>query len=330
MASGHKIAVWVSIAAGLILLSTALLRRYQLPASIPFTAEGSILKQDPDTRKQSPVADVEVSAAAELDVANAKSDFSGYFKIMVPPGTNNGETVLLHFRHPDYQPVDLNVALNGQPNVIRMIPIHSEVESAASASGEMVANVQLRYTTEINSTENIGAGVRIFQVLNAGGVPCSQHLPCSPDGKWKAAIETASLDAGDGNVFEHARVTCIAGPCPFTKIDHDNFSQNARAITVTARNWSDTATFLMQAEVFHTQVRDIVRRAYPIIFGRSLNFTVPADAEGVTLEAELNGTQIIFPLPLEPSLSWADCKMKVDQERGRDYRCELKSGFRFQ
>jgi hypothetical protein len=329
MASGRRMAIWVSITAGMILLSGLFFTRFHRLKRIPITAVGSVIKQDADTLKQSPIADVEISAPAELDVANAKSDFSGYFKISLPPGTDPGKSILLHFTHPDYRPVDLNIVLNGQLNVVRMIPIHGEVEASLDASGEVVSNVQVRYTTEITTTENIGAGVKTFQVVNVGDVPCAQHIPCSPDGKWKAAITSASLDAGDGNVFQHARITCIAGPCPFTQVDKDNFLQTARTITVSVRNWSDTATFLMQAEVFHTQVRDIVRKAYPIIFGRSLNFTLPADAEGVTMEAELNGTQIIFPLALDPALSWADCKMKIDKERGRDYRCELKSGYRF-
>ncbi len=46
------------------------------------TAVGAVIKQDVDTRKQSPIADVEISAPAELGVDNAKSDFSGYFKII--------------------------------------------------------------------------------------------------------------------------------------------------------------------------------------------------------------------------------------------------------
>jgi len=329
MASGHKMAIWVSIAAGMILLSVLLVRNIHHLIRDSISVVGSVMKQGTDTRTQSPIANVEISAPAELGTANARSDFSGYFKINLPAGTDSGQTILLHFSHPDYRPMDLYVPLNGQLTIVRMIPIHSEVESSLSASSELVSNVRVRFTTEITTTENIGAGVKIFQVVNTGGVPCSPNLPCSPDGKWKAAIESASLDAGDGNVFQHARVICIAGPCPFTKIDRDNFSQTARTITVSVRNWSDTATFLVQGEVFHTQVQDIIRRAYPIIFGRSLNFTLPADAQGVTMEADLNGTQIIFPLAPDPALSWADCIMKIEKEQGKDFRCELRSGFNF-
>jgi hypothetical protein len=330
MTSGRKIPIRLAVSVGMILLLALSLKLLHRRARIPLTVVGSVIKQDADTRKQSPIEDVEISAPLELGADNVKSDFSGYFKIRLPLDIDPDEHVLLRFRHPDYLPVDLNLALDGQLNVVPMAPIRGEVKSESSEAETVVANVQVRYTTEIATTENIGTGVKTFQVENTGGAPCNQNLPCSPDGKWKAAIDSASLDAGDGNVFQHARVTCIAGPCPFTKVDLDEFSRTARIIKVSVRNWSDTATFLLQAEVFHTQVRDIARKSDPVIFGRSLNFTLPADAQGVTMEAELDGSQVIFPLAAYPDLSWAGCKVRIEPKQGRDYRCELKPGYRFQ
>src|SRR5207244_4552017 len=61
-------------------------------------------------------------------------------------------------------------------------------------------------------------------------------------------------------------------------------------------NWSDTATFLMEAEVFHPMETSIVHESYPVIFGPTLNFTLPADAEGICIESDLNGERIVFPL----------------------------------
>jgi hypothetical protein len=329
MTSGRKVAIWISVSVGMILMFALILKRSYRRKTIQLAVIGSVFKQDADTRKQSPIADVEVSAPPELAAGIAKSDFSGYFKINLPSEFGPGRRVMLHFRHRDYLPLDLNVVVNGHLNVVPMMPVHGEVESILNEAETVVANVEVRYTTEITTTENIGAGVKTFQVVNAGGVQCNEHLPCSPDGKWKAAIDSASLDAGDSNVFQDARVTCIAGPCPFTKVDLDEFSRTARTIKVSVRNWSDTTTFLLQAEVFHGQVRDIVRKSYPVIFGRSLNFTLPTDAEGVTMEAELNGSQIIFPLARDPGLSWADCNVKNEEKHGKDYRCELKPGYRF-
>jgi hypothetical protein len=192
-----------------------------------------------------------------------------------------------------------------------------------------VANVRIRYSTEATSQENIGTGVKTFQVQNVGNIPCQNSSPCSPDGKWKASINSESLDAGEGNFFRNARVSCIAGPCPFTKIDYDGFSQGGRNIKVSVRDWSDTTTFLFQAEVFRPQISDLVRMTYPIILGTSLNFTLPPTAEGPSVEAELNGENIIFPLGPVPVLSWAECNVSVAKDKARYYRCELNSGYRF-
>jgi hypothetical protein len=74
---------------------------------------------------------------------------------------------------------------------------------------------------------------------------------------------------------------------------------------------------------------NLIRVAYPVIFGRSLNFTLPADSEGPSLEAEIDGTQIIFPMAPDPILSWADCNVRVEQKQAKDYRCELKPGYSF-
>ena len=132
-----------------------------------------------------------------------------------------------------------------------------------------------------------------------------------------------------GNVFRNARVTCIAGPCPFTRIDTDGFSIGGHNIKVLIRNWSDTATFVLQADVFRTQVSDIVRESSPVIFGRAMNFTLPAKAEGPSIEAEMNGSRIVFPLGPTPVLSWADCNVRIEKNQVKDYRCELKAGYQY-
>ena len=210
-----------------------------------------------------------------------------------------------------------------------MTPLHDEVEAKLNEAEVVIGNIVVRYSTETTKTENIGSAVKTFQVGNTGNVPCSQHPPCSPDGKWKAEEAAASLDAGEGNVFRDARVTCIAGPCPFTRIDTDEFSRGGRSIKVSVRDWSDSTTFLIQAEVFRSQLDVIIRRTYPVIFGRAMNFTLPSTAEGPSIEAELNRGLIVFPLGPSPVLSWANCQVRVEKNQARDYRCELKAGYRF-
>jgi hypothetical protein len=76
-------------------------------------------------------------------------------------------------------------------------------------------------------------------------------------------------------------------------------------------------------------VSDIVRDSYPVIFGQTLSFTLPADAEWVGIQAEMNGVPIVYPLGPNLFLTWAECNAREDSEHTRVYRCLLKPGYRF-
>jgi hypothetical protein len=331
MMDKRKLAFWALGIASVGILSAGtvigirLYREYRLPVTI----KGAIIKQDYDTRKQSPIANVQIVFLDGSAVQEAKSDFSGAFSLKMRRGLKRGRPIHLAFYHSDFKPLELNTALTSELYIVRMIPLHSDVEANSNGPSIKVTNVLVRYTTETMRTENIGSAVKTFQVLNSGNVPCNGRIPCSPDGKWKAQTGSTSLDAGQGNVFRDPRITCIAGPCPFTRIAEDNFSAGGRTISVSMLDWSDTATFLVQAEVFRSQLENIVRRAYPVIFGRSLNFALPSTAEGPSIEADIDGTTIVFPLGPTPILSWATCQVRVEKNQARDYRCELKAGYEF-
>lgn len=301
-------------------------RRLKQP---PNTIQGAIVKHNVDTRRESPIEGVVITAENGLAAQETKSDFSGFFRLKLLPQVETGQSVVLHFQHPDYLPAKLQASVGDNLYVVEMAPVHGEVEAALNEKEIMVANALVRYSTTSTSSEIVGSGVKTFQVTNQGNIPCNGQKPCSPDGKWKAAIGSESLDSGEGNLFQNARVSCIAGPCPFTRIDSDGFSKPARTISVTVRDWSDTTTFLLQAEVYRSVVNNLTRLSYPVIFGRSMNFTLPADAEGTSLQAEMDGTQIIFPLAPDPVLSWADCSVRVEKKQAKDYRCELKPGYSF-
>ena len=79
----------------------------------------------------------------------------------------------------------------------------------------------------------------------------------------------------------------------------------------------------------HPLVRDLVRETYPVIFGRALNFSLPPAAEGPSIEADLDGAPIVFPLGPELLLRWADCHVGTDKDQSRTFRCELRPGFQF-
>ena len=333
MLRGRTVIVWIIVAALGILagvfLGVSFFRNYQ---ARPVMLRGAVIKQDDDPIKQSPIMDTEISEANGLGATTAKSNFVGYFTIPLLRGVSRNQSVTLRFLHPDYVPLELTQLVTDKLTIVHLVPIHKEsVEKTVQPDHPpiTVANVRIRYSTESVTQDNIGTGVKTFQIQNVGNIPCQATSPCSPDGKWKAAISSESLDAGEGSVFRNARVSCIAGPCPFTKIDYDGFSQGGRYIKVTVRNWSDTTTFLFQAEVFRPQISDLVRMTYPIILGTSLNFTLPPTAEGPSVEAELNGENIIFPLGPIPILSWADCNVSGARNQVKFYRCELNTGYRF-
>jgi hypothetical protein len=237
--------------------------------------------------------------------------------------------VTLDFRHQGYEPLTLHDFVGDKLYIARMMPATQPTNAETHHPDQTVSNARVRYSVKATTEANVGSTVKTFQVTNTGNVPCDQRPPCSPDGKWKATIGTISLDAGEGNQFRNARISCIAGPCPFTKVELENLSQDGRRFNVSVRDWSDVTTFLIEAEVVHPMVSDIVRESYPVIFGRALNFSLPATAEGPSIEAELDGESIVFPLGPDLFLRWADCHIGIDKDQSKTYRCELKPGYQF-
>lgn len=327
------IAIAGAVAAGLVLRFTVH-KTPSLRRSIPI--EGAVIVRDADTRKELPIADVAVMASDGVVSASTHTDASGYFKVVLQRQVWSGQPIDVHFQHPDYQPMDLNlpggrIEVDDSLHVVGMVPLPVPAPASTSAKESVVSNIRVRYTINSRTESNVGSAIKTFQVVNQGNVPCQKHFPCSPDKKWKASRGSASLDAGQGNTFGNVRASCIAGPCPFTKIDDSGFEHGGRNITVSALDWSNTATFLLEAEVFHTAISSNVRESYPVIFGRTLNFTLPPTQEGVSLEGDLDGAPMVFPLGPDLYLSWATCTARTStgDDKTTVYRCELKPGYRF-
>ncbi len=325
MSKGKTATIWMFVGLGIVAVALVaiLLHRRQ-----PVTLRGAVLQQDPDPNKQLPIADVQILAINELGSGSSKSDALGFFSLKLPKGLRRRQQVLLQFRRKDYQPLDLNDFVGDKLYVARMVPLNRPT-SAESRAQSVISNARIRYTVKATTEANIGSAARTFEVVNTGNTLCKKQPPCSPDGKWKAAIGSLSLDAGEGNEFRSPRVSCIAGPCPFTKAELENPSPDRRHFKAVARNWSDTTTFLVEAEVVHPMTSDLVRETYPVIFGRTLNFSLPATAEGPCIEAEIDGEAIVFPLGPDLILRWAECHAGADKDQSKSYRCELKPGFKF-
>ncbi len=288
---------------------------------------GAVLRQDSDLGKQLPIAKAQISLG-DLSNGVVTSDSAGRFQLILRPGVRVGQLATLGVRHPGYRPMDLSEYLLDRLYIIRMVPI-SQGDGVIVDAPMILSDIRMRYATRSDVSVNAGSALKTFEVVNSGDVPCDRHGPCSPDGKWKAAIGGASLDAGENNAFHDVRVSCIAGPRPFARIEKDSFSGGGRHIGVAIRNWSDTTTFLLEAEVTHATRGDVILQSFPAIFDRTMSFTLPAAAQGPSIEATLNGMEIVYPLGPALDLSWAACTVKASGDGTKLYRCVLKAGYRF-
>jgi hypothetical protein len=322
--SGKK-TVAVGVGAGLTLLAIMLVLRFV--TANPNTLRGAVVSYDPDPAKELPVADVEVSIVGGVPPQTVRTDSSGYFNIRLGRRIRLAAPITLRFRHPDYQPLVSHDFAGSQLYVAHLVP---RVQAPEPAVSEIkVANVVAQYSVNTANAMNIGSAVKTFQIVNTGNVPCKGRRPCSPDGLWRAASGSVVLDAGPGNEFHNARASCIAGPCPFTRIEDQGIGRNTEMLKISALDWSDTATFLVEAEVFKPVVSDVLRKSYPVIFGQALTFTLPGSAQSVSIVADINGTAVVFPLGPKLILSWARCQLSVNPDQTKVYRCELKPGYRF-
>jgi hypothetical protein len=295
---------------------------------------GAVLIADPDPRKQLPLPNIEVDADAGEVKASARSDSTGFFRLNLPGGLWWGQAITLRFhdpqQQPQYQPFAISGPLNRRLYIARLKPClpgapppNAEVEEIP------LSNLRVRYTIKSTNTIDIGSTARTFEVIHAGNVPCRFHPTCSPDARWEATLGSFHLDAGPGQEFQNARVSCIAGPCAFTRIEKDEFSRGGPQISGTVLVWSDTVTFLVEAEVIRTALSEMIRQSYPSIFGRTMTFTLPPDGEGPSILADVNGTGIVFPLGPALIVSWANCNLQVTTDHSQLYRCALKPGYRF-
>ena len=332
----RKLSLWVALGACAALAIWAVVARIHRWRPRTITLQGAVVRDDLDPRRQLPISGVTVTATDGMMSANGESDASGYFRLKFRERLWPGHMLQLMFRKADFKDYDLSVPMSyrgaGDKLYVAMLkPSDPEKDVSAGKKSSVVSNIRIRFTENTEGDENIASAVKTFQAVNQGNVPCKRQAPCSPDGRWKASTGSTTLDAGTGNEFRNARVSCIAGPCPFTRIDSSGFESGGRMITASALAWSDTATFLLEAEVFRKSINSSVRQSYPVIFGRSLNFVLPATQEGVSIEADIDGTSIVFPLGPEMYLSWATCNARPSHDAAGStvYRCELKPEYRF-
>ncbi|MDE3162122.1 MAG: carboxypeptidase regulatory-like domain-containing protein [Acidobacteriota bacterium] len=326
--------------AGIVVLMVAAVAAFILHQKhwtpLALSIQGAVIRQDANPRNRLPISGALVTATDGARTVTAHSDASGYFALTFRSGLVPRRAIDLHFAAPGYKPLQMQTQLHlrtgsGQLTIAPLTPLAPPVNPNPSAPVTVLSSIRVRYTVNTKSEENIGSAVRTFTVVHHGSEPCHQQSPCSPDGLWKASSGSITMDAGPGNEFRNVRASCIAGACPFTHVDASGFIQGGRTVTASATAWADTATILLEAEVFHSTLSGGVRHSYPVLYERTLTFTLPESEEGVSIEADVNGSPMVFPLGPELYLSWADCVMRTNSETEKStvYRCELKPGYRF-
>ncbi len=330
MTDVRNIAKWtVAVLSMAIVVGSLLFIIRQSRPKPPIRLTGITLRRDTDPRKQIPIADAEVTATTDFTVTKTVSDASGLFSLTLPAEEGEPQVAKLTFAHPGYLPFQISRATGNQLYLAYMTPTPEKMVSPVTGNMVTLASIRVRYSEKATITNNTGSLVKAFEVVNTGNVPCSPNEPCSPDNKWKATIYSF-VEHGQDQLFRHPRLACIAGPCPFTRIEAQDLVADGHDLKISIRNWSDTATFLLEAEVSQTITTDVVRQSYPTIFGSSMSFILPATAEGPSIEADLNGQPIVFPLGPDLIVSWGTCSVQVSPDQTKVYRCDLKPGYRFQ
>ena len=324
MTARRKILIAAAGAATAGLLAALAIRNASRPQIKSVT--GVVLRQDIAPRNQAPIQGAQIRTAGGM----AKSSGDGLFHLNLSPRLHAGEPMSFEIDHPKYETLETSVVASDELYVFYLKPAPAPGPPPATENEVTVTNPRVRYTVTETSTANVGSAAETFEVVNQGNIPCNGERICSPDGRWRATIGGKSLDAGNENSFDDVRVTCIAGPCPFTRIEKDGFSSGGRHIEVQVRNWSDTTTFLLEGEVTHTLTSDLVRLSYPARFGEALDFTMPLTAEGPSIEATVGGEDIIFPISPTYQLTWATCSVTSAAQGAKLFHCDMKRGYRLQ
>jgi hypothetical protein len=319
-----KFWIWAGVAVGIGIVVAVEIPRVGRMKSI----SGAVVIADPDPHKQLPIPGVEITGEVGGMTARTWSDATGFFRLTWRTNFWRGQGVTLRFSHADYRPLATTDSMSYRLYIAHLTRSVTDLAAQKQSPEIALANVRIRYSVKATDTIDVGSTAKTFEVAHTANIPCVQQ-PCSPDSRWSAAIGSFALDAGEGQEFQNARVSCVAGPCPFTRLESDGFSHGGRTVRGSVRAWSDTVTFLVEAEVVRTALSDRIRQSYPSIFGRTMTFTLPPNGEGPSIQAEVDGGGIVYPLGPALILSWASCNLQVAADRSKLYSCVLKSGYRF-
>ena len=332
MSRRTKVTIWFAFAIAVGAAAIILIFTFRKTPEVKAVEaiEGATITASDNPHKENPISNVEITASAAGYTSSTTSQSSGFFRLPLVQEWKPGQPLTITFRAEKYQPLQETVTPSAELMIAYMVSTDGGKPNPETGKRTNIGNVRIRYSTQYINTTNVGSIAPTMDVPNKGNVPCEPKGPCSPNNKWKASIATKKLDAGEDNQYVNTRVSCLAGPCPFTQVLDDSYKKPSRVIDIRVKNWSDTTTFLIEAEVSRTQRSSFVRESYPAIFGQALTFTIPAGAQGLSILAELNGHPIVFPIGPALQLSWATINVESSTDGSKLFRCELKTGYRFE
>ena len=294
--------------------------------------EGTVILQDDDPTKESPIAGVSVAVEPDDGVSlvdTATSDFSGYFKLRLPPTIVYGDSVTLRLRHPDHQPIDLVVPVAEHLYVMRMSSAHPEVQPRPARPDIVLSEIIVRYTIESRTALNIGSGARpstcpIVAMSRAIG---SRRVHLMASGRRRTAVCRSTPERATSFAMRACPASLVHARLRISsRMDFRAAARSSRPRSATGRT-RPRSRLKPKCSGLRTPIRLSVPTQSSSDTGSTLHW--PPPPRGVSIEAEVDGEPIIFPLAPNGILSWATCNVRIQKEQARLYRCELKPGYIF-
>ena len=193
--------------------------------------EGAVMKDDIDPEKRYPLNGVQVidSDTPGLALGPVTTQEDGSFKLKLRPDARSGQSIDLQFTAAGYQKKTANAAVGVDVNYTFYLWPSLPTVSLSSNQRRSVTATVVRVADTFAENQS-----KTFQIPNYGSVRCNGGGPCSPDGKWKASVVTSTLDAGLGNKFISCKVVCVAGPCPWTKVNSHQWREIALSVQLSS------------------------------------------------------------------------------------------------
>ena len=124
----------------------------------------------------------------------------------------------------------------------------------------------------------------------------------------------------------------LASPdrAPSQRSNWRSFRRDGRHFNVSVRDWSDTTTFLLEAEVVRRMTGDTLRRILSSNF-RTRCELQPARGGAGTRASKRKSMEkaLFFPLDQISSYDGPIATVGVDRDQSETYRCKLKPGYQF-